>query len=93
MGHLSTSRNHIRLMKRLDQFVPGTPDSKYLYEILKLIFTEEEAILCSVMPLNYFTLTEISQKWGKSKAQSEEILQSLADKGLVYDFESGHSHL
>jgi len=85
MGHL-TPRNYLGLQKRMDQFVPGIPDSKYLYEILKILFTDEEAKLCSVMPLTYFTIEKISNIWGKTVVESAGILKHLADKGLVYEF-------
>jgi len=91
MGHL-TIRSYASLQKRMDQFVPGIFDSEYLYEILKIIFTDEEAKLCSVMPLTYFSLKKIAKIWRKTEDEARTILGTLADKGLVYDFKEGGSH-
>jgi len=84
MGHLSLEHYH-DLQSRMDRAAPGIVDSKYLYEILKLLFTDEEAKLCSLMPLTEFSLSKIAGIWGKGEEESENILKELADKGLVYE--------
>jgi Pyruvate/2-oxoacid:ferredoxin oxidoreductase delta subunit len=83
MGHLTT-KNYIKLQKRMDRFVPGIYDSKNLYEILKILFTDEEAKLCSVMPLNYVSVKKMAEIWNKTEKEAEAVLDNLARKGLVY---------
>ncbi len=85
MGHL-TPLNYRRLQKRMDRFVPGIPHSEFLYEILRILFTDDEARLCSVMPLTDFDIPRISRIWGKSEEESAAVLKTLADKGLVFEF-------
>ncbi|RJP83442.1 MAG: (Fe-S)-binding protein [Desulfobacteraceae bacterium] len=88
MGHL-TVKNYNSLYKRMDQFVNGVFDSKSFYEILKILFTDEEAFLCSLMPLLPASLEKISQIWEISVTETQTILNTLTGKGLVYedDFE------
>ncbi len=50
MGHL-TVKSYNTLFKRMDQNIGAPYNSKEFYEILKILFTDEEAVLCSVMPL------------------------------------------
>jgi len=83
MGHL-TIHNYRNLQKRMDRSIPGIYDSATLYELLKILFTDEEARLCSVMPLTYFTLGDIAGIWDKGEEETDHILQNLASKGLVY---------
>jgi ferredoxin len=83
MGHL-TIHNYRNLQKRMDRSIPGIYDSNTLYELLKILFTDEEAQLCSMMPLTYFTRGDISKIWDKSEEETEIVLQNLASKGLVY---------
>jgi Pyruvate/2-oxoacid:ferredoxin oxidoreductase delta subunit len=68
----------------MDQFPAGLVNSQHFYEILKALFSDEEARLCSVMPLHYFSTKEMAKIWGKPEEETEEILKKLAFKGLVY---------
>jgi Fe-S-cluster-containing hydrogenase component 2 len=86
MGHL-TIHNYRSLQKRMDRFIPGIYDSNTLYELLKILFTDEEARLCSVMPLTFFSLSDIAKIWTKTEEEAESILNKLASKGLVYYFD------
>jgi Pyruvate/2-oxoacid:ferredoxin oxidoreductase delta subunit len=70
----------------MDRSIPGIYDSNTLYELLKILFTEEEAQLCSVMPLTYFSLSKIAKIWQKTEEESGSILTKLAGKGLVFSY-------
>ena len=92
MGHL-TVKNYKSLYKRMDQFVNGVFDSKAFYEILKILFTDEEAFLCSLMPLLPTPLEKISKIWEIPEKETESILNTLVSKGLVYEDDFGGSTL
>ena len=64
----------------MDRFVPGIYDSKNLYEILIILFTDEEAKLCSVMPLNYVSVKKMAEIWNKTEKEAEAVLDNLARK-------------
>ena len=69
----------------MDLFAPGVYESEHFYEILKILFTEEEARLCSQLPLNLCTAEKISKIWDKSLKETLSILNTLASKGLVLE--------
>lgn len=84
MGHL-TVRTYRTLYRRMNQFPPGVFDSETFHKILSLLFTEEEAKLCSVMSLVPSSVKDIAKLWQKPELETETILNTLADKGLLYD--------
>ena len=86
MGHL-TVKSHNTLYKRMDQNVSAPYNSKEFYEILKILFTDEEAVLCSVMPLFPASLEKISKIWETPDKKTFSILKILVGKGLVYESE------
>jgi len=55
MGHLTPKTYH-RLQKRLDEPAQGAPDAETLRRILEVLFTEEDAQVVSILPINAFTL-------------------------------------
>jgi ferredoxin len=76
-----------KLRKRLDRFPIGAPAAKELYEILRILFSEEEASVASRMPMRFSTLDRISRLTRKSEKTLRSLLEKMADKGLVMDFE------
>lgn len=88
MGHLSGGLGvYGKLRERLDRFVIGAPPSKEIYEILKTLYTEEEAYVASRMPVKMSTLTKLAKSMGKSEEKLGKVLERMAEKGLVMDFE------
>lgn len=83
MGHL-TVKNYKSLYKRMDQFVNSPYDSKQFYEILKILYTNEEAVLCSAMPLLPCPLDKLANIWQIPQSEAKSILNTLVSKGLVY---------
>ncbi|MBU0471029.1 MAG: 4Fe-4S binding protein, partial [Nanoarchaeota archaeon] len=55
------------------------------------MFTEKEAELVSVLPIRMFTLEKAAKIWKKTTKESEEILNELADKGIMVDLADGDS--
>ncbi len=84
MGHV-TSKNYFQLQKRLDMNAQGAPASETLYKILEILFSEEEAIKVSSLPIKPFVLEEASRRWNLSIEDTKKILDELADKGLLLD--------
>ena len=88
MGHL-TLRSYQTLQKRLDQSPQGAPASETLCRILKVLFTEAEAQVVSLLPMDVFTLDEAARLLKKSNTETMMILDTLADKGLLMDLATG----
>jgi ferredoxin len=76
-----------RLQKRLDRFPIGAPPAPALYQILKRLYTGEEAEIAARMPIRFTDLAGIARRTGKSPEALLPILHRMADKGLVMDFE------
>ena len=88
MGHIRNGEGvYGRLQKRLDRFPIGAPPASALYEILKRLYTEEEAEIAARMPIRFTDLAGIGRRTKKSEDVLRPILQRMADKGLVMDFE------
>jgi len=88
MGHIRSGRGvYGRLQERLDRFPIGAPPAESLYEILKRLYTVEEAEVGARMPLRFTAIEGIARRTGKSVAELRPLLHRMADKGLVMDFE------
>jgi Pyruvate/2-oxoacid:ferredoxin oxidoreductase delta subunit len=75
------------LQNRLDKYPVGAPPAPSLYEILKLVFSEEEAALGAQMPLQLTTLSTLSRITGKKERTLRDLLEGMAQKGVVFDTE------
>src|SRR3990172_7008680 len=88
MGHLRNGQGvYGRLQKRLDRNPIGAPPADALYEILKRLYTVEEAEIGCRMPMGFTGLEEIARRTGKSPKPLRAVLENMAGKGLVMDFE------
>ncbi|NHK32612.1 MAG: 4Fe-4S dicluster domain-containing protein [Asgard group archaeon] len=88
MGHKGKqkkSNSYLNLQQRLDKSPQGTPPSKALFEILQILFTEEEAELVSLLPINFVTANKAAKIWKKTPEEAEKILDTLASKGILFD--------
>ncbi|WP_124065716.1 4Fe-4S binding protein [Clostridium sp. E02] len=92
MGHLGNMKQeYYELSKRLDKNVVGFPEPenetarKGWVTILELLYTPEEAMIGSVLPTFPASLETIAKKKDISKDKLKEILDHMADKGIVMD--------
>jgi len=85
MSHLFNT-GYYRLIERLNRFPQGAPPSMLLYKILKMLFSEKEADLVSLLPVKPFTAEAASEIWKMSAASSKKILDELADRAILLDF-------
>ena len=51
MAHLTAKNSYRRLEQRLNRFPEGALPSETLYEILRMLFNEEEAALAYLLPI------------------------------------------
>lgn len=89
MGHVASKGVFESLRERLDRFPVGAPGQTTIYEILKILFTEEEAALAAKLPLKFASLGALSRKLGVSKEELEPRLAVMAGKGMVLDLQMG----
>ncbi|MEJ2037824.1 MAG: 4Fe-4S binding protein [Desulfosarcinaceae bacterium] len=82
----ATSRtSYTRLAARLNKFPQGAPPSRLLYDILKILFSEQEARLVSSLPIKVFTARKAAAAWGMTPAKSRKLLDGLCKKALLVD--------
>ena len=93
MGHIVAKASYRALRERLDKNSVGAPDSPVIYEILKLVFSEEEARVGAEMPFAFEPLDVVARRLGRSRRELEPILAGMADKGLVFDLRFGDEKL
>jgi NAD-dependent dihydropyrimidine dehydrogenase PreA subunit len=86
MGHLHNGKSSlVPLIDRLNKYPIGLVDSAKLRQILSLLFSEEEALVASRFPLEEATLPELAKRTGLPAGKLADILESMAEKGLVMD--------
>lgn len=90
MGHGAAKSIYQKLHQRLDRMPVGAPEHRAFLEILKHLFTEEEALIASRMPIRFSTVETIKKRTGKSNAYLREKLDQMAEKGLVIDLQRGN---
>jgi len=87
MAHLRKGQGvYGRLQKRLDRFPIGAPSAPALFEILKRLYTEEEAEVACRMPIRFTDIRGIAKRTGKRPEALLPLLDRMAEKGLVMDF-------
>jgi ferredoxin len=87
MSHMTLKNSYSRLAERLNRFPQGAPVSDLLFQILGILFSEKEAGLVSLLPIKPFTAKKASQIWKYSLAESQKILDTLADQAILVDIE------
>ena len=90
MGHLRSGQGvYGRLQKRLDRYPIGAPAAPALYEILRRLYSEEEAEIACRMPIRFTDIRGIARRTGRCPEELRPVLDRMAEKGLVMDFEHG----
>ena len=81
---MQESQIYRQLMEKLtmQSFLPESGPK--LIEILKIIFTPEEAALALGLPFLVTDVEEIAQSLGREVGEILPLLEQMADKGLVY---------
>jgi formate hydrogenlyase subunit 6/NADH:ubiquinone oxidoreductase subunit I len=87
MAHHTLKESHRRLAERLNRFPQGAPPTDLLFQILRVLFTEEEAGLVALLPIRPFTAAHAARIWQRPEAASRAILEGLADRGMLLDLE------
>jgi Pyruvate/2-oxoacid:ferredoxin oxidoreductase delta subunit len=87
MGHTVEHSAYQRLTERLNRFPQGAPPSKLLTKILMVLFNEKDAERVSLLPIRPFTARRAARIWKMSNSASRKILDGLAQKALLVDFE------
>ena len=87
MAHHTLKSNYEQLAERLNRFPQGAPPSDLLYAILKLLFTERDAALVSLLPIKPFTSETASHAWKVDTPSARRVLDELASRAILVDVE------
>lgn len=87
MAHHHNTSLHARLADRLNQFPQRAPLSDSLLNILRILVSEQEAGLIAQLPIKPFTIARAAAIWKLSKAQAQNILETLASRAILLDIE------
>jgi len=87
MAHRTIQSSYEQLVERLNRFPQGAPPSDLLYAILKLLFTEKEAALVSLLPIKPFTVETASRAWKMDAPSAQRVLDELAGRAILVDVE------
>ena len=86
MGHITTKKQAYKnLEDRINWFTQGAPASPVLYQILQVLYTEQEARAVSRLPVRPFTIKRAALAWNTSEAKAEKMLDRLCEKALLVD--------
>ena len=84
-----TDIEYQKLRAKVDRYPVGAPPTDIIYEILRTLYTPEEAELASRMPLRFSPLGSLSRRFGMPESELQPKLEVLCDKGLVMDLMLG----
>jgi len=88
--HLTVKQNsYYKLSERINRFPQGAPRSDLLFEIFRILFSEREAGLVSLLPIKPFNARKAAKIWKMKEEEAREILNNLADRGILVDAEKG----
>ncbi|MCF7808980.1 MAG: 4Fe-4S binding protein [Candidatus Marinimicrobia bacterium] len=88
MGHIVNHHRDYRLLQeRFDRHITGAPASSTFTKILELLFTPEEARIARRFPTIPKPLGAIAEKLGLAEERLSDIVQDLAQRGLMIDIE------
>ena len=85
MAHHLQRSGYAELVDRLNRFPQGAPPSPLLNKILKILFSEKEADLVSLLPIRPFTAEKAASIWKKNLSETTTILETLASRALLVD--------
>lgn len=85
MAHHTIKTSYSSLSDRLNRFPQGAPPSELLFDILRILFSENEAELVSLLPIRPFTAEKASQTWKMDSRSTQKVLDELAGRAILVD--------
>ncbi len=86
MGHMVGKEIYRKLGRKIDNLSVRVPWTESFYEILKELYTDDEADFIVKMPYGFSTINQIEKVTGYNKDKLRKLLDSLCARGLVMDF-------
>jgi Na+-translocating ferredoxin:NAD+ oxidoreductase RNF subunit RnfB len=87
MAHRTLKSSYAQLAERLNRFPQGAPPSELLFGILKMLFSEKEAELVSLLPIKPFDAETAARAWKVAAVDAKKVLDELASRAILVDVE------
>jgi Pyruvate/2-oxoacid:ferredoxin oxidoreductase delta subunit len=87
MAHRTLKSSYEELAERLNRFPQGAPPSDLLFSILRILFTEKEAELVSLLPIKPFGAETAARAWKIAASEAKKTLDELASRAILIDVE------
>ena len=87
MSHNTLRSGYTELVERLNRFPQGAPPSETLYQILKILFSEQEAGLVAQLPIKPFTAEQASRLLKMKLSETRKALDELSSRAILVDTE------
>ncbi len=87
MAHNTIKTSYSHLIDRLNRHPQGAPPAEVLFKILKMLFSEKEAELVSLLPIKPFTAEKAGRNWKMNLTDTQNILDQLAGRAILVDIE------
>ena len=91
MAHQSLKSGYARLVDRINLFPQYAPPSSVLNEILKMLFSEQEAKRVSLLPIKPFTTKQAAYLWKIDLPDAQRVLDELASRAILLDIDGIYS--
>ena len=78
---------YLKLHERMAKSAEGAPAADELFEIFRILFTEEEALVGSRMPMMPTNFEGVATATEVDPDRLRQLLASMGDKGLIMDAE------
>lgn len=85
MGHLVGKDIYQQLGKKIDGLTLRTPQTDHFYNILKTLYTHQEAELIVKMPYSLSSFERLKRLLKMNEAKLKKLLNTVCNKGLVVD--------
>jgi ferredoxin len=87
LSHHLVKTGYTGLVERLNRFSQGATPSEALFKILKILFSEQDAAMVSLLPVRPFSVRRAARIWRLSQAETGKILEDLAERAILLDVE------
>jgi ferredoxin len=91
VAHQSLKSGYAQLVDRINLFPQYAPPSSVLNEILKMLFSEREAKLVSLLPIKPFTVEKAAHIWKVDLPGAQRVLDELANRAILLDVDGTYT--
>jgi hypothetical protein len=91
VAHQSLKSGYAQLVDRINLFPQYAPPSSVLNEILKMLFSEREAKLVSLLPIKPFTVEKAAHIWKVDLPGTQRVLDELSNRAILLDVDGSYT--